>query len=75
MQRLVHFQADPSIGFVTGLSILADLEDISYDLILAIIDRLTKMVHYNPVKVTLDAPGPVKMNLDVLVSARLNRAQ
>ena len=36
-------------------------------MILVIIDRLTKMVHYEPVKVTIDAPGLVEVILDVVV--------
>ncbi len=36
-------------------------------MILVIVDRLTKMVHYEPVKVTIDAPGLAEVILDVVV--------
>ena len=39
----------------------------SYDSILVIVDWLTKMVHYEPVKVTIDASGLAKVILDVVV--------
>ena len=39
----------------------------SYDSILVIVDRLTKMVHYELVKVTIDAPGLAEVILDVVV--------
>ncbi len=34
---------------------------------LVIVDRLTKMVHYELVKVTIDAPGLAKVIIDVVV--------
>ena len=39
----------------------------SYDFILVILNRLTKMVHYDPVKVIIDAPGLVKVIFNVAV--------
>lgn len=45
----------------------------SYDPVLVIDDRLTKMAHYEPVKVTLDAPELVEIILDVVVPGKLNR--
>ncbi len=39
----------------------------TYNLILVIIDRLMKMVHYEPVKVTIDALGLTEVILDVVV--------
>ena len=55
------------IDFVTGLSILTDRKGDSYDLILVIIDQLIKMVHYEPVKVTIDALALAKVIIDVVV--------
>ncbi len=55
------------MDFVTGLPISADWKGDSYDLILVIVDRLTKMVHYVPVKVTIDAPGLAEVIIDVVV--------
>ena len=45
----------------------ADWKGNSYDLILVIVDRLTKRVYYEPVKVTIDAPGLAEVILDVVV--------
>ena len=55
------------MDFVTGLPLFADWKDDSYDLILVIVDRLTKMVHYEPVKVTIDAPGLAEVIIDMVV--------
>ncbi len=55
------------MDFVTGLPISANWKGDSYDSILVIVDRLTKMVHYVPVKVTIDAPGLAKVIIDVVV--------
>lgn len=52
---------------VTGLPISTDWKGDSYDSILVIVDRLTKMIHYEPVKVTIDAPGLAEVILDVVV--------
>ena len=55
------------MDFVTGLPLFADWKGDSYDSILVIVDRLTKMVHYEPVKVTIDAPGLAEVIIDVVV--------
>ncbi len=55
------------MDFVTGLSIPANWKGDSYDLILVIVDRLTKMVYYEPIKVTIDAPGLAEVIIDVVV--------
>ncbi len=55
------------MDFVTGLPISADWKGDSYDSILVIIDRITKMVHYVPVKVTIDAPGLAEVIINVVV--------
>ena len=52
---------------VTGLPLSADWKGNSYDLILIIVNRLTKIVHDEPVKVTIDAPGLVEVIRDVVV--------
>ena len=62
-----HRWKDFSMDFVTGLPLSAEWKGNSYDLILVIVDRLTKMVHYKPVKVTIDAPGLAKVILDMVV--------
>ena len=55
------------MDFVTGLSLFADWKGDSYDSILVIVDRLTKMVYYELVKVTIDAPGLAEVIIDVVV--------
>ena len=55
------------MDFVTGLPISTDWKGDSYDSILVIVDRLTKMVHYEPVKVTINAPGLAEVIIDVVV--------
>ena len=62
-----HRWKDLSMDFVTGLPLSADWKGDSYDSILVIVDRLTKMVHYEPVKVTIDAPGLAEIIIDVVV--------
>ena len=55
------------MDFVTGLLLSSDWKGDSYDSILVIIDRLIKMVHYKPVKVTIDTSGLAEVILDVVV--------
>lgn len=55
------------MNFVEGLPIFTNWNGNSYNLILVIIDRLTKMVPYEPVKVTIDTPGLVQVNLNVMM--------
>ncbi len=58
---------DMSMDFVTGLSISAYWKGDSYDSILVIVDRLTKMIYYEPVKITIDALGLAKVIINVVV--------
>ena len=62
-----HRWKDLSMDVVTGLPLSADWKGDNYDSILVIVDRLTKMVHYEPVKVTIGAPGLAKVIIDVVV--------
>ena len=55
------------MDFVTGLPVSTNWKGETYDYILVIVDRLTKMVHYEPVKVTIDAPGLAEIIIDVVV--------
>ena len=55
------------MDFVTGLPLFVDWNGDNYDSILIIIDCLTKMVHYDPVKVIIDAPGLAEVIIDVVV--------
>ena len=55
------------MDFVIGLPILTDWKGDIYDSILVIVNQLTKMIHYKPVKVTIDAPGLAEVIIDMLV--------
>ena len=55
------------MDFVTSLLNSADWKSDSYDLILVIVDKLTKIVHYEPVKVTIDITGLVKVIIDIVI--------
>ena len=55
------------MDIVTGLPLSADWKGNNYDSILVIVDRLTKMVHYEPVKVTIDTPGLAEVIIDVVI--------
>ena len=55
------------MNFVTGLPISTDWKSDSYDSILVIVDRLTKMMYYKLGKVIIDAPGLGEIILDVVV--------
>ncbi len=56
-----------SIDLATGLPVSTNWKVEIYDSILVIVDRLTKMVHYKPVKVRIDAPGLAEVIIDVVV--------
>ena len=55
------------MDFVTGLPLSADWKGDNYDSILVIVNRLIKMVHYEPVKVTIDTPGLAEVIIDVVI--------
>ena len=55
------------MDFVTGLPILIDWKGDNYKSIFVIVDWLTKMVYYKPVKVSIDAPGLAEVIMDVVV--------
>ncbi len=55
------------MDFVMDFSISANGKNDSYNLILVIVDWLTKMVHYEPVKVMIDVPGLAEIIINVVV--------
>ena len=55
------------MDFMTGLPILIDRKNKSYDSILIIIDRLTKMVYYKPVKIMIDIPSLAEVIINVVI--------
>ena len=66
----IHCWKDLSIDFVTGLLVSTNWKGETYESILVIVDRRTKMVHYKPVKVIIDAHGLVNVIIDVIVLYR-----
>ncbi len=55
------------MGFVTGFPISAVWKIDSYNLIFVIINRLTKIVYYLPVKVTIDGLELAEVIINVVV--------
>ena len=55
------------MDFIIGLSISANWKGDSYDLILVIVDRFTKMVYYIPVKVTINALSLAEVIIDMVM--------
>ena len=62
-----HWWKDPLMNFVMGLLISTDWKGDSYDYILVSVDWLTRMVHYEPVKVTINALELADVILDMVV--------
>lgn len=62
-----HRWKDLYMEFVTGLLVFTNWKSETYDSIVVVVNRLTKMVHYKPVQVTIDAPGLVKVIIDVIM--------
>ena len=57
----------PLNGFRDRLPLSTDWKGNSYDSILVIVNHLTKIVYYEPVKVTIDALRLAKIIIDVVV--------
>ena len=55
------------MDFVTGLLLFANWKRINYDLVLVIVDHLTKMVWYKPVKVIINTPKLAEVILNVVM--------
>ena len=55
------------MDFITDLPILTNWKGDSYDSILVIIDRLTKMIHYKLVKVIINVLGLSKVIINIIV--------
>ena len=52
---------------MTSLLISTDWKKDNYDSILVIIDRLTKIVHYKPVKININTPGVIEIIINMVV--------
>ena len=55
------------MDFVTSLPISANLKSDSYNLIFDIVDQLTKMVYYIPVKITINVPNLVEVIINIII--------
>ena len=64
---LTHQLKNLLMDFVTGPPISNNWKRDNYDFILVIVDRLTKMVHYKLVKITIDALGLAEVIINVRV--------
>lgn len=63
------------MDFVTRLPIFTNWKGETYDSILVIIDWLTKIVYYKPVKVTINVPALAKMIINTVVHTMVSRTQ
>ena len=64
---LTHWWKDLSIDFVTGLPVLANEKVESYNSILVIVNRLTKMVYYIQFKVMIDTPNLAEVIINIVM--------
>ncbi len=55
------------MDYVTGLPISTNWKSETYDSILVIVNRLTKMIHYKPVKVIINTPALAKVIIKAVV--------
>ncbi len=55
------------MDFIIGLPILTDWKGDSYDSILIIVNQLTKMVHYELVKVKINTLGLAEVIINVVM--------
>ena len=55
------------MDFVTGLLLSTDWKEDSYNSIFVIVNQMTKMMHYEPIKVTIDRAGLAEIILNVVV--------
>ena len=55
------------MDFVTRTPLSSDWKSNSYDSIFVIVNWLTKIVHYQLVKITIDTPGLTKVIIDMVV--------
>ncbi len=64
---VTHQWKDLSIDFITELPVSTNWKGDTYNSILVIVDYLTKMVHYELVKVTINSLGLIKVILNIVV--------
>ena len=64
---LTHCWKNLSMNFITGLPLSVELKGDNYELILVIINHLTKIVNYEPIKITINAPGLAKVIINLVI--------
>lgn len=64
---LTHWWKELLIDLVTRLLISSNWKRDSYNSILVIVNWLTKMVHYKPVKIAINTAGLAKIVLDLVI--------
>ena len=55
------------MDFITSLLVSTNWKDKTYDSILVIIDRLTKIVHYEPIKITINVFDLAKVIINMVM--------
>ena len=63
----IHHWKDLSIDFITRLPVSTNWKGKTYNSILVIVDQLTKMIYYKPVKITINAFSFIKVIIDVVL--------
>lgn len=64
---LTHWWKDISIDFVIGLPISINWKGEIYDSILVIINRLTQMIHYEQIMITINTLGLIEVIIDMVI--------
>lgn len=55
------------MDFITGLLVTTNRKSKSFKLILIIVERLTKIVHYKPVKIIIDTLSLAEIIIDIVL--------
>lgn len=63
----MHHWKDFLIDFVISSLISTDLKEDSYNVILVIVDCLTKVIYHKPVKTTIDVAGLVEVIINMVI--------
>lgn len=62
-----HYSKNLFIDFVMDVTLLMDWKSDNYNAILVVVDCLTKIVYYKPVKTIVDIAGLVEVIINVIV--------
>ena len=55
------------MDFVTGILLLIDCKDDSYDVILIMVNQLIKMVYYKVLRTTIDTMGLTEVSINIIM--------